>query len=277
MPNSIDSALSTKQMATLAANILQAPLAPLNRIATIIPNAAIDQDRKTFTLPIVSSIAAKLTDPTSFQNGDTTLGVATVAAAHITRPAHLSNKERSQGLKLESLIPSLASQFAADVLALAVTQISAANYAAAVATVAPASFAMSHVSTLAQAIAGTPRSLLLKSQLMQNITASMSLENGNWFLPGFNGGIFECDLSTASNSAQAVVATPEAIVFAIALPPNIPDGEIEVAPIELPGIGVVGWLTRWTDRSSRAEWISVEALVGFAPGNPAALRFAAST
>lgn len=277
MSNTIDSALSTKQMATLAANILQAPLAPLNRIATIIPNAAIDQERKTFTLPIVSSIAAKLTDATNFQSGDSTLGVATVAAAHITRPAHLSNTQRGQGLKLESLIPALSRQFSADLFALAVTQISAANFAAAVATVAPASFTMSHVSTLAQSIGGTPRCLLLKSQLMQNINASLSLENGGWFAPGFSGGVWECSLATASDSAQAVVATREAITGAVAIPPNIQEGEIEVAPIELPGIGVMGWLTRWTDRASRAEWVSIEALVGFAPGNPAALRFVAST
>ena len=103
MSNTIDSALPLKNMATLAANILQSPLAPLSRFCTIVPNAKLDQEGKVFTLPIVSSLATKLTDPTSFQSGDTTLGAATVTAAHITRPAHLSSVQRNQGLKLESL------------------------------------------------------------------------------------------------------------------------------------------------------------------------------
>ena len=123
----------------------------------------------------------------------------------------------------------------------------------------------------------TPRALLVKTQLQQILAPSLYRETGAWFYPGYEGGVWECSLATASDNAQAVCATPEAIVGVIALPPNIQEGEIEVAPIELPGIGVVGWLTRWTDRASRAEWVSVEALVGFAPGNPAALRFVAST
>lgn len=85
----------------------------------------------------------------------------------------------------------------------------------------------------------------------------------------------------ASDNCQAAAATPLAMAGAIGRPLAlaIPDSaaELHVAPITIPGIGEVAYFCHWFSRASRAEWISLEAIVGFAPGNTTALRFIAST
>jgi hypothetical protein len=86
-------------------------------------------------------------------------------------------------------------------------------------------------------------------------------------------------LAAASNNASAVIATPESIVGLITLPNGIKSHHLDdlaISPLQVDGLGTAGFLVTWIDRATRAEWISVESVCGFAPGQSTALRFVAS-
>lgn len=281
--NTVDGGLTNSMLAEIVTSLLTPLVAPLAKCCTVQTNAK-SLRSGTLVAPYVSATGnAQSGAVTNFESsGNSTLVGSSIAAAFTSRIAHLDRAELNLGMNISMLIPAVVSSFASDLWALWCTQVSAANFAAASATVAAASFDATHVSTLAQSVASGPRALLLTTQCQQNVQAILRLGNDNvWRAPGFDGGVFEVTTTGVSDNAQAIATTPLAMVGAIAKPESlaIPGAasELNVTPITIPGLGEVAYFCHWRSRAARSEWISIEAICGFAPGNPTALRYVAST
>jgi hypothetical protein len=112
------------------------------------------------------------------------------------------------------------------------------------------------------------------------IRSDLYWDGSKWITPNYLGGVWELSLATASNAAIAVCATPEAMAAVVGKPSGLDfaiGDHYTVEEISIPGVGVVGWITTWIDRATRAQWAAVEGIIGFAPGRSTALRFVASS
>lgn len=278
--NTVDAGLKNTSLTTTAIPILKHRLQGLAACTTFVEGNATGSGGMAFVVPVLSTSGARLTNPSNMQSGDVTMVAGSLAGAHIARSGHISNAERGLGLRREHLIPTLINKYVDDLIELAMTTVTATNYGASLGTVTTSNLDETTVELMVDGVDGQPRCILTSAKAIHGIRANLSRENGKWVTPNVEGAVWEMSLAAAGDNASAVIATPEAIVGVIALPPGLKlqmGEDLKITPLDIEGLGTMGWITTWIDRGTRAEWVAVESVCAFGVGQSTALRFVASS
>jgi hypothetical protein len=238
--------------------------------------------KATVQVPRISSTDAAQTNPTNFEQGDSVGQAVTVAVDQISKSVHVTNEERQQGFTLEQLAGKAAQAFGNAISDVWTTLLKASSYGAGRIIGPAANF---DSGTLAEVHADSKnyssRSLVLDG----SYTGRLLNMNAETFKATPASGAFGFDRSAEQNrwtgsdsNVVGLVCSPDAIAVASGLPFPVPGDEYFInKTITIPGIQLSVLLLAWIDRSTRSEWMSLDAMFGAAPGDTGQLKLLTSS
>jgi hypothetical protein len=228
--------------------------------------------RKTVQVGKATDGSTTLTNPTDFEQGDSTLGSIAVTVNQYSQPFHLTNNELQSGHKLEKLVKANVVKFMNTIVDIALAPVTVANYGAAVFTGAANTFDIDDLKT----IWGAGKDFDVKNlvldgdyfaQFLPADKDSFAWENGAY---GFDGFHLNTRWDGADTNVVGFNADPSALAVASGVPSLTPAVRAELFDselIELPGLGLQIQMNHWASAKSRAEWMSLDVMFGAAAGD----------
>lgn len=231
------------------------------------PRASVDVTKAT-------AGATTITNPTSFEAGDSTLAAITVTMTQYSQPFHLDNNAIQQGYELRNLAEINALAMANSISDVITALIIVGTFGTALTIGTAANFDSADLAPILAAAKNYRRKNLLLdgghlAYLLPTSTQSLKWQEGGAF--GFDG-IFEQNRWTSATANTAgFVCSPDAIGVASGLPVNdAPPGEfLTMGTAQLLNGLTVGTRT-WFSRSTRFHWASYDIVFGAAVGDAGA-------
>ena len=229
----------------------------------------------TINVPLVTAAGTVLTNPSSFESGDSAAGVIAVLPAKIVVPIHATDAEMQKGTRAEWFIKKAMQTMQNKLVDLTLAPATVANFGAAVVDVAAASFAASHLKTiLAAAKNYDVTNLFLDGAHLAQVTPTSGEnfrldENGAF---GFDRIFKHNRWDGAGTDVFGFVAGSNAIAIGAGEPhydDEVRNDLVMFEVVTLPnGIPVI--FTKWISRSTRAVWYALETMYGAAAGDTTA-------
>lgn len=268
--NTVDSSLANTLLSATFLTTARTKTAMLSAFAhkiEIAPKAP----RDTIQVELVSSSGSAQTNPTSFETGDTTSALVSVAVSHLSKSFYVGAQEANVGLALAAKAPTNAKILSEKLVATVTALMTTGNFGSATAIGAASSFDAADLpAILALAKNYDSATLILdKGHLAYLLpTDRTKFAYGESGAYGFDGGIYGNNLWTgAATNAAGFITGPDSIVWGAAPAANMPSGEfLSEGSITL-DCGVVVKAYTWFSRSSRSIWGSFDVCFGAAVGD----------
>jgi len=278
MPNTFPAALICNTCCDVALDSICQILAPITNFSNECspdPLAPL----KPVIIPVATAGSTTLTDPTNFEQGDTTLTNITVTPHLISQPFHITYAQYNQGFRLEQLARIQATALATAVWGIILPIIKnsatpALGYPVAnVVVSALASFTPATLGSVYSKLLCTPRHLILDPAAM----AKLMYQAGGCCMPipgvgpggfGFQS-ISEQSLWTGADAnTYGFGFCPEAIAVVSGVPavPPACGNIIDSRNITIPGTGITVQFNLWCSAQSRTLWGSYDIVFGAALG-----------
>lgn len=223
-------------------------------------------------IPKATAGSSTLTDPSSYESGNSTLSNIAVMVNAYSQPFTLTSQALNQGFRIEMLADKNLQNLANKLTDIAFTPVTSANFSTV--TVAQASFGTANLKTLwANNAKSDVRNLLLDatamSQLLPQNTFGFTIAQGQ---PGFGfDALYTHTRWTGANAnAYGFGCGPEAIAIAAGIPevaPAVASLIAEQRVVEVPGVGLPVQINLWGSTSSRSLWCSFDVMFGAALGD----------
>lgn len=273
--NTIADIIASNEMLTLQEKVL-----PLDKFATNFSSEAIAQTnngngpRSSIQVDLASGASTTLTNPTNYEQGDSTLGAVTVAMNEYSQPFHITPEQSNTGRKIEKLIQvnlhALQDKIDSVVKALLTT----ANYGTAVLDKDPTTVTTADIKTI---IASTgkfgQRNLVTDATFWAQFAVtsdknSLGTIDGAYGLDSFS---YSTDWSSAGTNVNGFVGDTTAIAMASRVPLNSNEfaAVADLAYVDLPN-GLTVQVCKWTSLQSRDTWHSFDVVFGAAVGDASA-------
>lgn len=226
----------------------------------------------TVNVPLVTAGASVLTNPASFESGDSTVGTVAVTAAHKSVPFHATSAEMNKGYRVKNLLQKNLQVLGNAVQDVIFAPITEANFGSAVFDNTAANFSSSDLPTIWAAGENfNQRHLFLDGAYYSKLLPT----NAESFKPAETGayGFDSINLNTRWDGAGTDIIGflgDRSAVAVVASEPYMTDNvRADLSGLEqvtLPN-GIVISLCSWVSRATRAEWCSVDLMIGAAAGD----------
>ena len=282
MANTIDADLLIDTLSQKAITFLGDRLAPLSAFSTDFSTDELVQE-KAVQVPVVSSGATTLTNPTTFESGDTVTSNVAVTVNHYSQPFHITSKQYNQRIRLEMLAQGNLQTLANKISDVWTALVLDASISTTNTTVAQASFvAASAKSMLGQIVKCSRKSLLLDGIAYAQLAPSdkNAFELGASGAYGFDAIFPQTRWTGATANVYGLAAGQEFLAMAAGIPlqaPGVADEMVSQKVITIPGLGLPIQVNLWVSRATRQLWCSYDLMFGaaVADGSAAALVLSA--
>lgn len=231
--------------------------------------------RADVNVPLVTAASTALTNPSSFESGDSTAGVVSVTPAKIVCPIHATDAEMGSGTRAEWFIGKAMQTMQNALVDALLAPVTTGNFGTAVVDVAAASFATANLKTILAAAKDFDQvNLWLDgghlAQITPTSTESFRLDQQGAY--GFDRIFKHNRWDGAGTDVFGFCAGSNALAAASGDPYYDEDVVRDLdlfERVELPnGMPVI--LTKWVSRSGRAVWYALETMFGAAAGDTTA-------
>lgn len=227
--------------------------------------------KKTVQVRKASAASAALTNPTNFEQGDSTLDAIGVTVNQISKPFNLTNQELNQGHRLAHLAGINARVFADAISDVWTALLIAANYPTPLVIGAAASFDPADLPAIWEAAKNFPqRNLTLDGSHLSRLlpTDKFKFSFGDIGAFGFDSLSMQNRWTGAVVNTVGFVAGPDAIAVASGLPEELPAGEyLSRGTVVIEGLDLTVHICSWFARGGRVNWASYDVMFGAAKGD----------
>jgi hypothetical protein len=259
-----DTAITT--LGTVCANVdkfsHQVEIDPLKPLSTV-------------NVPLVTAGSAVITNGANFEVGDSTVGNVQVTMAHKSVPFHATAAEMNAGHRVKNLLTKNLQVLGNAIQDIIFAPLTTTNFGTAGFDDTAANFTSADLPTIWTAAKEyTERNLWLDGAYYAKLLPT----NAESFRPGETGayGFDSINVNNRWDGAGAkvigVVADRSAVAVASGeayMPENVRNDLSGMESITLPN-GIVISLCSWVSRATRAEWCSVDVMIGAAAGDTTA-------
>lgn len=276
--NTISATLTTSLLSETVITNLQNKLAPIQALFTEVGMDTF-KPLATVVVPNVTAGPTVQTDPTDWESGNSTVGALSATMHEYSASFHCTNAELQSGNRIGTLAAIAAQKLADKILDVVATNITVANYGAAVLTSAAVSFSADDLRTIwAAAKDFNARNLVIDgghwARLIPTSTEGFQLSQGA-ALYGFDGIWYSNRWSAAGANVIGFVASPEAMAIVMGLPlepPGMGSAFSAVVTAVVPGVNVAVQSASWFKAGTRVQWSSLDVMLGTAVGDSSALK-----
>lgn len=278
MANTIDADLISEVLSQTGLTVVGQKLTGLSALSTDFSDETTDA-RMTVKVGLASA-SGVLTNPTNYEQTDTTVAKVPVALNILSRPFEIDNQSMNKGMRLEGIAKANMNALAEEVMKTALGIFTAGNgYAAsAVVPANAADFDSADAKQVWGEIKAGPKGLILDSAYFANLLPN----DLNSFTPqankrGYGFDVLDDVSSEAFGSADAntvgIGVNPAAAAVASRIPvvpPAIANILESYAVQTHPELGISFGVAVWGSAASRALWGSFDIAFGIAPGDTGA-------
>jgi len=274
----------------LTAFLLQGSLTPLqNKWA---PLMALCRDYSTdpykplatATLKNPTAAASTLTDATSFNSGNSTVGALTATMHQYTQPFQISNTDLNSGLRMEDLVTINQAAFADKIISVALAPVTAANFTGTGVISSAAAFGFNELAFLqGQLQKANKKNLILDGAYIARVAntpgffqqaGTVAGNPGAWSAFGWDGIYLNSNWTGAGTNVKGIALDPQAIFGIMGLPltpvSGAGGGIFNVNTVTIPGVNVSVAIYTWWDVNTRTMWTSYDLVAGFGLGDATA-------
>jgi len=246
----------------------------------------------TATLKNPTAASATLTDATTFNSGNSTVGALTATMHQYTQPFQINNTDLNSGLRMEDLVTINQAAFADKIISVALAPVTAANFNASGDAIisSAAAFGFNELATAQGLIQkANKRNLILDGTYIARIANTPGFfqqsgtVNGNpgaWSAFGWDGIYLNSNWTGAGANIKGIALDPQAIFGIMGLPltpvSGAGGGIFNVNTITIPGVNVSVAIYTWWDVNTRTMWTSYDLVAGFGLGDGTAGKLIAS-
>ena len=245
----------------------------------------------TATLKNPTAASATLTDATSFNSGNSTVGALVATMHQYTQPFQISNTDLNSGLRMEDLVTINQAAFADKIISVALAPVTAANFNTGNDAIisSAAGFGFNELATAQGLIQkANKKNLILDGAYMARVANTPGFfqqagtVNGNpgaWSAFGWDGIYLNSNWTGAGANIKGIALDPQAIFGIMGLPLTPAGGfggVFNVNTITIPGINVSVAIYTWWDVNTRTMWTSYDLTAGFGLGDGTAGKLIAS-
>ena len=280
MANTFDANTIADIIASNEMLVLQNRVTPLDKFATNFSSDAIAQTnngngaRSTIQVDLASGASTTLTNPTNYEQGDSTLGAVSVGMSEYSQPFHITPAELGSGRRLEKLVMVNLYALQDKIDSVVKGLMTVANYGTAVLDKDPTTVTTADIKTI---IAATgkykQRNLVTDASFWSQFAVtsdknSLGVIDGAYGLDSFS---LSTDWSGAGTNVNGFVGDTTALAMAARLPEltNEVREAIDMSTIELPN-GLSVQVAKWVSLASRNTWHSYDVVFGAAVGDATA-------
>jgi len=277
MANTLSSTLVVDVLKDVTITTLQNRLAGLNAFCS---DFGADRQKPRSTVQVAKATAGSttLTNPASYESGDSTLDPISVTVNELSQPFHITAQQRMQGFRMEQLLKINLRKLANAIWDIPSALMTTGNFGAKVVDVAAASFDVGELKTIWAAIedAGDKNVVLsgdLYSQFLPSNLESFNPVTGEGGIHGFDRFLHSSRWSAAGTNVEGFAGDPQAIGCASGLPDYGSDNDRDfkmIEVIEIPDLGLSVEYREWFSRSTRSDWGSFGLMFGAAVGDATA-------
>ena len=280
MANTFDASTIADIIASNEMLVLQERNTPLDKFATNFSGEAIAQThngngaRSTIQVDLASGASTTLTNPTNYEQGDSTLGAVTVPMSEYSQPFHITPAESGSGRRLEKLVMvnlyALQNKLDSVVKGL----MTVANYGTAVLDKDPTTVTTADLKTIISSTGKFNQRNLVADASFWSQFAVTSDKNSLGVIDGAYG-LDSFSLSTnwgdAGTNVNGFVGDTSAIAMASRLPTLTAElrEELDFDTVELPN-GMTVQICRWVSKQTRNTWHSFDVVFGASVGDAGA-------
>ena len=282
MANTIDADLLIDTLSSQVITFLGDRLAPLRAFSRDFSPEELIQ-AKNVQVPKITGGSTTLTNPTSFESGDSTTTNIPVPITHYSQPFHITSGQYNQRIRLEMLakanLQALANKLSDVWTALVLdADISTTNT-----TVAQASFvAASAKAGWAQIAKCSEKHLIIDGVAYAQLAPDNknSFDLGQTGAYGYDGIHLQTRWTGATANVYGIACGPEFMAVAAGIPlqaPGVAQEMVGQKIVTIDSLGLSVQVNTWVSRSSRALWASYDLMFGaaIADGAAAALYLSA--
>lgn len=282
MANTIDADLLIDTLSNQAINFLGDRLASLRAFSRDFSTDELVQS-KSVQVPKITAGSSTLTNPSSFEAGDSTTSNVAVLVSHYSQPFHITSLQYNQRLRLEMLAKANLMTLANSISDVWTALVLDANITPANTTVAQASFAAANAKSLWGAIGKTSEKHLLLDAIAY---AQLAPSDKNGFqlsetgAYGFDGIHLQTRWTGATANTYGIACGPEFLAVAAGIPlqgPGVAQEMVAQRVVTIESLGLSVQVNAWVSRASRTLWGSYDLMFGaaVAESNAAALILSA--
>lgn len=260
--------------------VLQHKVTPLDKFATNFSGEAIAQTnngngaRSTIQVDLASGASTTLTNPTNYEQGDSTLGAVAVSMNEYSQPFHITPAELNSGRRLEKLVMVNLYALQDKIDSVVKALFDPANFGTAVLDKDPTTVTTADIKTI---IAATgkykQRNLVTDATFWSQFAVttdknSLGVVDGAYGLDSFS---LSTDWSSAGTNVNGFVGDTSALAMAARLPDLTSEVReaIDLDFVELPN-GITVQIAKWVSYASRNTWHSMDVVFGAAVGDSSA-------
>lgn len=280
MANTFDADTIADIIASNEMLVLQHRVTPLDKFATNFSSDAIAQTnngngaRSTIQVDLASGASTTLTNPTNYEQGDSTLGAVSVAMSEYSQPFHITPAELGSGRRLEKLVMVNLYALQDKIDSVVKALMTAANFGTAVLDKDPTTVTTADIKTIIAATGKYKQRNLVSDATFWSQFAVTSDKNSLGVIDGAYGldsFSLSTDWSAAGTNVNAFVGDTQAIAMAARLPELTSEVReaIDMSTIELPN-GLSVQVAKWVSLASRNTWHSFDVVFGAAVGDATA-------
>ncbi len=280
MANTFDAGTITDIIASNEMLVLQERTLPLDKFATNFSSDAIAQTnngtgaRSTIQVDLASGASTTLTNPTNYEQGNSTLGAVSVAMSEYSQPFHITPAELGSGRRLEKLVMVNLHALQDKLDAVAKALLTVGNFGAVVLDKDPATVTTADIKTLIAATGKYKQRNLVTDAVFWSQFAVTSDKNSLGVIDGAYGldsFSLSTDWSAAGTNCNGFIGDTTSLAIASRLPEltNEVREALDVDTVELPN-GITVQVAKWVSLTSRNTWHSMDVVFGAGVGDAAA-------
>ncbi len=249
----------------------------LDKFATNFSGDAIAQTgtgngaRSTIQVDLASGASTTLTNPTNYEQGDSTLGSVAVSMNEYSQPFHIAPAEAGSGRKIQKLIMVNMHALQDKIDSVVKGLLTTANYGTAVLAKDPTTVTTADIKTIIQNTGKfKARNLVADASFWAQFAVttdkdSLGTMDGAYGLDSFS---YSTDWSGAGTNVNGFVGDTAAIAMAARLPQNTSEVQeaLDMDTVELPN-GLVVQICKWVSLTTRNTWHSFDIVFGAGVGD----------
>jgi hypothetical protein len=224
----------------------------------------------------VTAGGATQTNATNFESGDSVVTNVAISVSQYTQAFHVTNSELNSGLRMENLIEVNMATFADQIIQVATTPITAANFNVLAGIVrASGAFTFSDMQTAWGELKKSPiHNALLDGEYLARIInvptqfQKTGVEPGTaWAEFGWDNIALNTNWLQAGPNVRGFFCNPQAIGLIAGLPltpPDVPGNTLQETSMTIPGPDIAVAVYHWFSLSTRTMWVSYDLVFGSA-------------
>jgi len=267
--NTYSSDLLTEKLEESATTILSETLAPLGALTKGF-STDVFKPKASVELKFVTSGSTTLTDPVSFESGDSDVSAVKVEVHQYSQAFHVTNDELNSGMRLADITAKNARTFGESLWDLVAAKLTTANFTGEALVRAPAAFGFSDLSAAWGLLKKSSiKNAVLDGDFLARIINQPTFYQRTGTGPGGGFKAFGWDeidccsrWSAAGEHVRGIFLNPQALGCVAGLPLQGNNVTLQSKVITLEGLDLSVALNTWFSLATRTLWASYDLMFG---------------